>query len=135
MSTLGFVKNRRYVERRAARFECQIVRERDFRLVAHTTLDLSPDGVMALADENVLTGEPVLVTFSLPNSGAWVDAEGCVVRVGHGRRPGDPGRLLGVGFHWLSEGSRDLIRRSLVGLPLSRTSVERRTTAALLRAS
>jgi hypothetical protein len=135
MSTLVPGHNRRWVERRAARIDCQIVRERDFRLVARATVDLSPDGMMVFAEEKVLTGEPVLVTFRPPRSERWVDAEGFVVRVGHGRRPGDPGRVLGVGFRWLSEGSRDLIRKSLVGLPLALTNVDRRTSSALARAS
>lgn len=135
MSTLGSGINRRYVERRAAHLDCQVVRERDFRLVARATVDLSPDGMMVLADANVLTGEPVIVTFRPPRSDRWVDAEGCVVRVGHGRRPGDPGRVLGVGFHWTSAGARDLIRKSLVGLPLARTNVDRRTSSALARVS
>ena len=43
-------------------------------------------GLLAATDERVLTGEPVIVTFRLPESDRWFDAMGTVARVVHGRR-------------------------------------------------
>ncbi len=51
--------------RHAVSVPCQVVRERDFRLVADRALDLSTDGMLVPLDLPVLTGEPLLVSFDL----------------------------------------------------------------------
>jgi hypothetical protein len=84
--------------RRAVRVDCQVVRERDFRLIGSRGVDLSPAGMLVMAQETVLTGEPVIVSFRLPRSAYWFDAEATVARIVHGRRPGDLGRCLGLEF-------------------------------------
>src|SRR5438045_210590 len=91
--------------RSVARFACQVVRERDFKLVGARTLNLSEAGALVelAPDARVLTGEPVLVSFVSPLSNTWIDAEGVVARVLHGRRPGDVGRALGVSFEDLDD--------------------------------
>ena len=78
---------------------CQVVRERDFKLVARQTLDLSSAGMLVRPDCQVLTGEPLLITFQVPLGGhTWFDAEAVVARVIHGRRPSDRGPALGLAF-------------------------------------
>ncbi len=99
------------------RVECQVVRERDFRLLGSHAVDLSPMGMQVMAQERVLTGEPVLVAFRLPLTSWWFDAEATVARVVHGRRPGDAGRCFGLSFEALGEDVSAFLRRALRGVP------------------
>jgi hypothetical protein len=103
--------------RHEARIPCQVVRERDFRLVAEVAVDLSAAGMRAVARLPVLTGEPLLVSFRAPRSGAWFDLEATVARVEHGRRPGDTGRCLGLSFDGASEAARHRLFSALRALP------------------
>ncbi|MBV9948101.1 MAG: PilZ domain-containing protein [Myxococcales bacterium] len=103
--------------RRALRLDCQVVRERDFRLLATRGLDLSAHGVLVAAVTRVLTGEPVLLTFRFPHTGWWFDAEATVARVVHGRRPRDRGLLLGLEFESIDPGVRYTLRTLLEGVP------------------
>jgi hypothetical protein len=103
-------KNRR-LARRAVRVPCQVVRERDFRLVADRVLDLSASGVLVGPADPVLTGERVIITF-LSRTG-WVDAEAVVARVVHGRRNGEHSRSLGLRFEALDETSRQALDSGL----------------------
>src|SRR5688572_31070776 len=82
--------------RRAARLACQLVRERDFRLIADRIIDLSPRGLLVGPADPVLTGEQLLLSFCLPGSTYWIDGEAVVTRVVHGRRPGEYSRGLGL---------------------------------------
>ena len=91
----------RRVARRAARVPCQVVRERDFRLIADRVLDLSSGGVLVGPADPVLTGERVLVSFQ--GRAGWIDAEAVVARVVHGRRDGEHTRALGLSFEELDE--------------------------------
>lgn len=84
--------------RRYVRIDCQVVREIDFRLIGDLALDLSTKGMLVRARERVLTGEEVVVSFQLPRSNTWFDAQGVVARVLHGRRPGDYGLSFGIEF-------------------------------------
>jgi len=88
--------------RRYVRLDCQVVREFDFRLIGDLALDLSTKGMLVRARERVLTGEEVVVSFQLPRSNVWFDAQGVVARVLHGRRPGDYGLSFGIEFLNLS---------------------------------
>jgi hypothetical protein len=103
--------------RRAARVECQVVRERDFKLIGSRSLDLSPHGMLVMAQADVLTGEEVLVTFRVPQTRLWFDAQATVARVVHGRRPGDLGRALGLEFDPLDGSAQWLLRAAMRGLP------------------
>jgi len=105
--------------RHAVSLPCQIVRERDFRLVADLALDLSTDGMLVPTELSVLTGEPVLVSFRAPRSPRWLDVDAVVARVVHGRRPGDRGRRLGLAFQGLAPEERHLLFRELCGVPPS----------------
>lgn len=98
---------RRAVLRRSVQLACQVVRERDFRQVARWIVDLSPEGLLVPAEWPVLTGQPLLLSFRAPLSGAWIDAEVVVARVVHGRRPADRGLGLGLAFEHLAPDDRD----------------------------
>lgn len=97
-------ESRRAAARRAVVLPCQAVRERDFRLVADRTLDISADGLLLPLRTPVLTGESLIVSFAIP--GLWIDAEATAARIVHGRRPGDDGRAVGVVFDRISPSTR-----------------------------
>ncbi len=103
--------------RRAVTVPCQVVRERDFKLLGETTMDLSLDGMMVHTWEPVLTGEDVLVSFCAPGLRMWFDAEAEVARVVHGRRPTDRGRALGLTFRRIDRLSQSYLKAGLERLP------------------
>ena len=88
--------SRRISTRRGVTLPCQAVRERDFKLIADRTLDISVDGLLLpmADDEYVVSGDTLIVSFPIP--GMWIDAECTVTRIVHGRRPGDDGLACGV---------------------------------------
>lgn len=96
---------------------CQVVRERDFLLVADRIENLSTWGMLVSPSDPVVTGERVIVSFQLPGSEAWFDACGTVTRVLHGRRPGEITRKLGIEFEFLGPYDRFRLRRALAGRP------------------
>jgi hypothetical protein len=117
MSILVPVSQRRTM-RRAIRVDCQVVRERDFRLLGDWALDLSPDGMLVLTRDVVLTGEEVIVSFPVPRTRVIVDAVATVARVVHGRRPTDRHRrALGIAFESIEPEHRRLLRASLRDIP------------------
>jgi len=119
----------RKTPRHAVRLDCQVVRERDFKLLSEHAIDLSAEGMLVLTDERVLTGEEVIVSFRVPTLRAWFDAEALVARVVHGRRPTDPGgarlaapdfqpsRGLGLRFSHFGRVSSSYIKAGLHRLP------------------
>ncbi len=117
MSVILSRKQPRRAFRREVLLTCQIVRERDFRLVSDLALDLSTDGMLVATEQRLLTGEPLLVSFRRPRSLRWLDVSATVARVVHGRRPGDRGRCLGIAFDPLGEQERRMLFRHLRGLP------------------
>jgi hypothetical protein len=114
-ATLVHAQQRRAL-RRGVRVDCQVVRERDFTLVGSRGLDLSPLGMLVMANAPVMTGEPLLVAFRLPRSTWWFDAEATVARVIHGRRPGDAGRCFGVEFDQVDRALQYFLHTSLHGV-------------------
>jgi hypothetical protein len=115
-TTLVHAQQRRAL-RRAVPVECQVVRERDFSLLATRGVDLSPHGMLVVAAAPVLTGEPVLLAFRFPHSGWWFDAEATVARVVHGRRPTDRGCRIGLEFEAIDPGLRYFLHTLLEGVP------------------
>lgn len=113
----------RYVPRRPSRHSvrlgCQIVRERDFKLVSDEIVELSEGGLLVLPKETarILTGENVLISFMAPFTRTFVDAEAVVARVIHGRRMGDPTPSLGLSITHMSEACQALVRSQLTFLP------------------
>ena len=108
--------NQRRELRRTVRVECQVVREKDFRLLATRTENLSPGGMLVHAGERALTGEPVIVSFRVPRTRRWVDAKATIARVLHGRRPGDRGLRYGVEFEPLAPEDERYLRDRLKGM-------------------
>jgi c-di-GMP-binding flagellar brake protein YcgR len=117
MSVILKRKQPRRAFRREVILSCQVVRERDFRLVSDLALDLSTQGMLVATEELVLTGEEVLVSFRPPRGKEWLDVSATVARVVHGRRPGDRGRCLGLAFHGLDAAKEHVLFRHLRGLP------------------
>jgi hypothetical protein len=105
--------------RHATNIVCQVVRLSDFRLVADRISDISPQGMLVNPADPVLTGEPILVSFRVPNWGRWVDAEGTVARVVHGRRPGDGPRCLGIELGLLSDKQRFVLDQAMRWMPVA----------------
>ncbi|OJY26016.1 MAG: hypothetical protein BGO98_36130 [Myxococcales bacterium 68-20] len=113
---MSFLEPIRTSFRRYVRIDCQVVREHDFRMVGDLALDLSTKGMLVRANERVLTGEEVVVSFKLPRSNEWFDAQGVVARVLHGRRPGDYGLSFGIEFVNLSKDDELILFEHLRGL-------------------
>jgi len=99
------------------RARCQVVRERDFRLVADRIVDLSPTGALVMPADPVLTGERLLISFELPYVPFWIDTEATVARVLHGRRPGEFTRGIALDFDGMSGVQRFMLEQSLRYLP------------------
>jgi c-di-GMP-binding flagellar brake protein YcgR len=111
-------KNDRQSMRHHVRIDCQVIRESDFRLVGHRTLDLSADGMLVrCAKPDVTIGESVIVAFQATPLGLWIDAEAEVTRLIRGRRPEDEGRAFGLRFTDLSRVSRLILRGNLRRVP------------------
>lgn len=102
--------------RRFVRVDCQVVRERDFKVIGDLAFDLSTRGMLVRATSRVLTGEEVVVTFRPPRCNAYVDAVGTVARVVHGRRPGDAGLGFGIEFCAMDRDHEALVFEQLRGM-------------------
>lgn len=114
--------------RHAVRSPCQVVREKDFRLVAHSVLDLSAGGALVGPADRVLTGERVILSF--PGlRGEWIDAEAVVARVVHGRRDGEFSRRLGLTFESLDDSSAAALALLLSSSPTARGGARRERRA------
>src|SRR6476646_1926892 len=72
--------NRRKARRHAVHIACQVVRERDFRLVSDRILNLSISGLVVATAEPAIAGERLLVSFRLPRTTYWIDTEATVTR-------------------------------------------------------
>jgi PilZ domain len=110
-------RNERREVRRAISMTCQIVRERDFRLVSEKALDVSPDGMLVATDIEIEPGENVFVSFRATDLGIWFDTEARVARVIRGRRPGDKGRGVALRFSTLPLVKRLILRGHLRRVP------------------
>jgi hypothetical protein len=103
--------------RHAIPLACQVVRERDFKLIADEISDLSEAGMLVVPKSRVLTGEKVFVSFMAPFSRYWIDLEATVARVVHGRRATDYRPAFALYFDSIDEVSRALLRKNLAGTP------------------
>jgi hypothetical protein len=115
MLASGSRESRRLATRREVLLPCQCVREHDFKLISDRTLDVSVDGMLLPVKEEILTGEPLIVSFPIP--GIWIDAEASVSRVIHNRRPGDDGLAIGITFDVISPTARAALAAYLHGRP------------------
>lgn len=98
---------------------CEVVRERDFRLVGSRIVDLSTRGLLVESDLQVLTGDEVLVSLRSPASKRWYDVAGTVARVVHGRRKRDRRRAIGIAFDNLDVFSELLLCEELRQFPVA----------------
>jgi hypothetical protein len=110
-------KAHRRSSRHSVRLVCQVVRERDFQLVADRIVNLSATGLVVSPADPALTGERLIVSFQIPHSGHWVDAEAVVARVVHGRRPGEHTRGLALELENVEEIPQMLLGRALQRCP------------------
>jgi hypothetical protein len=133
--------NRRSALRHAVGIPCQVVRERDFRLISDAVIDLSLSGMAVLAGhpvfgQSVRTGERLIVSFRLPNVPFWIDAEATITRVARGRRRGENHPLLALEFDPLPPMIKQMMERALGATPPapSRPRPGRRGTLETTRA-
>lgn len=113
--------------RRRVRLPCQVVHERDFRLLSNLCLDISPRGmrVRALpglfsldADEPpIARGSEVLVSFRVPDAGVHMDLNAVVSRIAAGRRRGEREQSLGLSFVGISALEGMILSARLKGYP------------------
>ncbi len=103
--------------RRTARISCQVVRLRDFRLVADQILDISEHGMLVGPADPVLTGDEVIISFQPPGLLDYIDAEAVVARIVHGRRPGETRRELGLELSYADRFTRKLLKAFSRRLP------------------
>ncbi|MBX3189033.1 MAG: PilZ domain-containing protein [Labilithrix sp.] len=118
-SGLRFIRrNDRREVRKAVALGCQVIRERDFRIIATQALDLSPDGMLVRTTSFVEPGENMLVCFKATSLGLWFDSEASVARVIQGRRTEDKGGVaLGLSFSTLDRVKRLILRGHLRRIP------------------
>jgi PilZ domain len=129
------LKAPRQSSRHTVKIDCQVVRERDFSLIADRVLDLSTSGAMVGPADPALTGERIIVSFRIPRSTVWVDAEATVSRVVHGRRPGEFSRSLAIEFDQLEALPRFMLEEALRVVPPAppKSAPGRRTSPSLMR--
>jgi hypothetical protein len=113
----GMADNRRQETRRTIRLACRARKPGHGGLVGDRTLDLSPQGMLLLSDEAIEPGTELGVSFFATELPIWFDIRATVARVVQGRRPGDPGRALGLRFKSLPAVSRLILRGHLRRFP------------------
>jgi len=96
---------------------CQIVRERDFRVIADRAVDVSPNGMLVVTDHDLEAGENLFVTFKATQLGLWFDTEASVERFVLGRRAADRAPGVGIRFTTLDPVKRLILRGHLRRVP------------------
>ena len=108
-------------ERSAVRFgmhvDCQVVRDRDFRVIGRGSMDLSLTGMLVQCTIDADLGDEVIVSFRTPVLREYVDAVAIVTRLIAGRRPGDLGLAMGLTFTSIDDESFLALKRALKQLP------------------
>jgi hypothetical protein len=106
--------------RRRIQPPCEVVRERDFKLVGTRVLDLSTRGMLLESELPLLTGEELIVSLRSPRADRWFDCAATVARVVHGRRRGDTHRAIGIEFEPLDPWSEILLCEDLRAAPVAK---------------
>jgi hypothetical protein len=109
--------NRRGEIRRSVYLGCRVRRITNRGLVGDRSLDLSPQGMFLLSDENLEPGAQLLVSFQATDLPIWFDTQATVARLIAGRRLGDDGRGFGLRFRSLPAVSRIILRGHLRKAP------------------
>ena len=117
MSSLFSELAERRVIRRSVALPCQVVREQDFRLVSHQSLDLSSDGMLVGMDDEVRDGEQLIVSFRATVLDLWFDTTARVVRIVHGRRTWDRRPAFGLEFGSLNPLARFALQGAYRNVP------------------
>jgi hypothetical protein len=111
-------------ERSTVRFgvhvDCQVVRDRDFRVLGRGSLDLSLTGMLVQCTLDADIGDEVIVSFQTPRLREYVDAVAMVTRLIAGRRQGDLGLAMGLTFTSIDDASFLALKRALHQLPTAR---------------
>lgn len=84
--------------RRGLMLDCEVVSERDFRLLGEITYDVSRDGILLDALDFAEVGEPVIFSLRLPYSDELLEGHGRVARIVRGLRETDEGPAIGIEF-------------------------------------
>jgi PilZ domain-containing protein len=109
--------NRRGEIRRSVYLGCRVKRVTSSGLVGDRSLDLSPQGMFVLSDENLEPGAELVVSFQATDLPIWFDTRATVARLVAGRRLGDDGRGFGLRFRTLPAVSRIILRGHLRKAP------------------
>jgi hypothetical protein len=98
-------------------------------------VDLSESGALVGPADPALTGERIIVSFRIPRSTVWVDAEATITRVVHGRRPGEYSRALAIEFDDLEALPRFMLQEALRVAPPAppKSAPGRRSSQSLVR--
>ena len=113
----GLSGNRRGEIRRSVYLGCRVRRMTGRGLVGDRSLDLSPQGMFVLSDENLEAGTELFVSFQATDLPIWFDTRATVARIVAGRRLGDDGRGFGLRFRTLPAVSRIILRGHLRKAP------------------
>lgn len=111
----------RCVARFGVHVDCQVVRDRDFRVIGRGTLDVSLTGMLVQCTYAAEIGDEVIVSFrTKPDAegGEYVDAVGIVTRRMEGRRRGDLGMTAGITFTSMDDESLRALARALERAPV-----------------
>jgi hypothetical protein len=103
--------------RRAIQMPCTLVRARDLKIVGKRGLDLSQDGMLVGALDEVREGEGIIVSFTFTPFAIPFHVEGQVARVLHGRRGNDRMPAVAVSFDSIDPVSRLILRGNLRRIP------------------
>lgn len=108
-------------ERSTARFgvhvACQVVRERDFRVIGRGTLDVSLTGMLLQCTYDADVGDEVIISFKTRGD-EYVDGVGMVTRRMEGRRRGDLGLTMAIAFTSIDDESLRALARMLELAPV-----------------
>jgi hypothetical protein len=117
MTSFFFRAMERRTVRRAVATDCQVVTDTPFELIGERAIDLSRDGMLVVSDASPALGEELIVSFRVPGTRLWLDAEAEVARVLRGRRALDRARAVGLRFTRMDTLTRAVLDGSLVGRP------------------
>lgn len=120
--------------RRGLMLDCEVVSERDFRLLGEMTYDVSRDGVLLEAYDLAELDEPVIFSLRLPFSDDFLEGHGRVARIIRGLRETDEGPALGIAFTELEGVMSARLEAALRGAPPPVPArAQRRDYAAAMR--
>lgn len=103
--------------RRGLMLDCEVVSERDFRLLGEITYDVSRDGILLEALDFAEIDEPVIFSLRLPYSEELLEGHGRVARIVRGLRETDEGPAIGIEFTELDAVMSARLEAALRGSP------------------